>query len=96
MTTTLRDKSDAPGIRSCAYFFFCLDVVDSVLDGLDLLGVFIGDVEVERFLKRHHQLDDVERVRAQVVHKRGALVDLALVDPKLFHNDLLYLLLQPT
>ena len=74
-------------------FSTCFDIVDGVLDGGDLLGVLVGDVEVERFLKRHHQFDDIERIRAQVVDERRGGVDLALVDAELLDDDLLDLLL---
>lgn len=69
-----------------------LDVVDSVLDGFDFLGVFIRDVKVESLFKSHHQFDDVERVGAEIIDERGTWLDLALVYPQLFDDDLLYFL----
>src|SRR5216683_5775266 len=59
LTTTLRGP-----IRSLGLLLLRLDVNDGVFHGLDLLGVLIRYVQVERFLERHHQLDDVERIRA--------------------------------
>ena len=44
-----------------------VDVGDRVLDGRDLLGGVVGDLDPELFLERHHQLDDIEAVRAQIV-----------------------------
>src|ERR1051325_10146081 len=42
------------------------DVLEGVADRDDLLGVLVGNLDVEVLLERHHQLDGVERVRAQV------------------------------
>src|SRR5271157_2507373 len=41
-----------------------LQVRDGVSDGLNFFGVVVGDLDVEFFFHRHHELDDVERVRA--------------------------------
>src|SRR5262249_13387106 len=46
---------------------FFLQVVDGVPDGLDPLGIVVRDLDVELLLHRHHELDDVERVGAEVV-----------------------------
>ena len=48
------------------------DIVDRVLHGANLLGVFVGDFDVEGLFKGHDKFDGVERIGAQVVHKRGA------------------------
>ena len=69
-----------------------LDVVDGVLDGLDLLGVFVGDLDVEGFFKLHDELDDVERVGAEVFLKACARGDFGFIHLKLLDNNLLYLL----
>src|SRR5690349_15878335 len=66
-----------------------LDVVDRLLHGGDLLGFLVRDLALELFLERHHQLDGVERIRAQVVDERGAVGDLVFLDAQLFDNDLL-------
>src|SRR2546422_6823270 len=42
-----------------------LQVVHRVADGLELVGFLVGDLEAELLLERHHQLDDVERIRAE-------------------------------
>jgi len=39
-----------------------LDILDGVADGLDLLGVLIGDIQVELLFELHHQLYGVQRV----------------------------------
>src|SRR5215203_1206541 len=48
-----------------------VDVVDGVLDGGDLLGVFVRDLDVEFLLDQHDQLDDVEAVGPEVVDERS-------------------------
>src|SRR2546422_533011 len=40
-------------------------------------------------LERQHQLDGVERVRAQVIDERRLVLDLGLVDSELLGDDLL-------
>src|SRR5512139_1908684 len=44
-----------------------VDVVDRLLDGGDLLGVLVRDLRLELFLERHHELDGIERVGAEIV-----------------------------
>src|SRR5262245_38165306 len=82
VTTTRRFK------RGPLRLLLRLDVVDGVLYGLDLLGVLIGDVEVERLLERHHKLDDIERVCAEVIDETGCGVDLGLIHAELLDDDL--------
>jgi hypothetical protein len=53
-----------------------LDITHNVLDGADLLGVLVGDLDIEFFFQRHHQLDDVERVSAQIFDERRFRLDL--------------------
>src|SRR3974390_547748 len=67
-----------------------VDVVDGVLDGADFFRLLVRDLDLEGFFEGHYQLDCVERVGAQVVHKRRIGCDLALVHAELLHNDLLY------
>ena len=47
-----------------------IDVGDSIADGLDALSILVGDGDAELLLKRHDELDDVERVGAEVVDER--------------------------
>src|SRR5688572_19404848 len=44
-----------------------LDVVEDVLEGDDFLGFLVRDVDLELFFERHHQLDRVQRVGAQIL-----------------------------
>src|SRR5579884_2694612 len=70
-----------------------LDIVDRVFHRRDLFRVFVGNVYIEGFFEGHDQLDDVERVGAQVIDERGGVIHLILIDPELFHDDLFHLLL---
>src|SRR6267143_428268 len=88
VTTTLRRVTQVPltfrsglGVR--------LDVVDGLLDGGDFLGFLVGDLGLELLLERHHQLDGVEEVRAQVIDERRLVLDFGFVDSELLGDDLL-------
>src|SRR5579862_8845016 len=70
-----------------------LNVIDGFLDGRNLLGVLVGNLNLKCFLKGHYQLHNVERIGAEVLHKGRGVVHLALIDAQLLHNDLLDLLL---
>ena len=74
-----------------AAFRVLLDVVDGVLHCLDLLGVFVGNLHIERFFKLHHELDHVERVSTQVLLEAGAGRHLGFIHLQLLDNDLLHL-----
>ena len=45
----------------------CLQVIDCVAYGGDLLRILVGNLDIESFLKLHHKLDGIERVRSQVI-----------------------------
>src|SRR5438874_6266789 len=66
-----------------------LDKIDRILDGDDLLGRIVRDLAAELLLERHHQLDRVETIGAEIVDKAGVLGDLSLIDPEMLDNDLL-------
>src|SRR5277367_5196266 len=85
----------ALGGISCAAlgFLLRLDIVDGILHGRDLLGVLIRNVEVERFFERHHQLDYIKRVGAEIIDKARGGIDLGFIHPQLLYDDLLDLLL---
>src|SRR5262245_65881575 len=59
VTTTRRPAFTGSGI--------VLDVLDGVAHGDDLLGVLVGDLDVEVILEGHDQLDRVEGVGAEIV-----------------------------
>src|SRR3990170_5676166 len=67
-----------------------VDIVDRVLDRRDLLGGVVRNLDPELFLERHHQLDDVEAVGAQIVDEAGFLGDLLRGDTEMFDDDLLH------
>src|SRR4051794_26418199 len=68
------------------------DVVDGLTDGRDLLCVIVRDLDPELVLELHDQLDEVERVRFEVLLKRRLFVDLVLVDAELLAQDFLHTL----
>src|SRR6202162_4850948 len=59
------------------------DVIDSLADGRDLLGVLVRDLDPELILELHDQLDEVERVRVEILLERRLLGDVCLFDPEL-------------
>src|ERR1035441_6202840 len=71
-------------------FLLVLDVIDGVFHGGDLLGVFIGDVDIESLFERHHQLHDIQRVRTKIIHEGGRIIYLTFVHPQLLDDDLLH------
>src|ERR1700680_3921434 len=79
VTTTLRPKL-------LAAFRMLGDVIDGILHGADFFRVLVGDFNVEALLEGHHELDRVQRIRAQVVHKRRAGGDLAFIHAQLFYD----------
>src|SRR6266850_6939862 len=66
-----------------------LDVIDGLLHGGDLLGFLVGNLGLELLFQRHHELDGVERIGAEVVDERRVVLDLGFVDAELLGNDLL-------
>src|SRR5207245_143533 len=81
------------GVSAWALSRVVLDVLDRVADGHDLLGVLVGDLDVEVLLESHDELHRVERVRAQVLDELRVRGDLVLLHPELLDDDLLHLLL---
>src|SRR5215212_6685162 len=66
-----------------------VDVVDSVLDGADLLRILVRDLRPELLFEAHDELDEIERVGIQVVDERRLGLDLFLVGAELLDHDLL-------
>ena len=81
---------DAPFHFLLCRLLVLFDVVDGVFDGLDLLGVFVGDLDVEGFFELHDEFDDVEGVGAEVFLEACAGGDFGLIHLKLLDNNLFY------
>src|SRR5437588_11620011 len=82
--------SSTDGIAMCpSLLLVLLDVFDGVGDLLDLLGIFVRDLHAELLFEAHDQLDEVQRVRVEVLDERGLGSDLLLVDPELLDDELL-------
>src|SRR5512135_249155 len=94
VTTTLRMSflpPAPPAIGACRgspLFLVRRDVLDHVVYGLDLLGFLVGDLDPELLLHLHHQLDDVEGVRPQVLDQLRRVGDLVHVTFELLRHDL--------
>src|SRR6185312_1423000 len=56
------------------------DVVDGVFYGADLLGILIGDLDVEGLFECHYQFNRVERIGAEVIHERSVWSNFGFVD----------------
>src|SRR5689334_20390781 len=63
------------------------DVVDSVAHGPDALSVVVGDLQLELFLKRHDQFDQVERIGVEVVLEAGTFDHFGFLDAQLLGDD---------
>src|SRR5688500_8856639 len=70
-----------------------LDVSVSVANALDLLGIFVRDLDVELLFKTHHQFDQIERIGTEVLNKPSVLGDLGLVYTEFINDDLFDLIL---
>src|SRR3989449_3556691 len=81
------------GACAGACLLVALDVVHDVLDGADLLRLLVRYLHVVLLLERHHQLHDVERVRAEILDEGGLRRDFLLAHAELVADDLLHLLL---
>jgi len=65
-----------------------LNVANHVLNGFDLFRILIRDFHLVLFLERHHQFDDVERVRSQIFDEGRLRSDLIGANPELLADDL--------
>src|SRR5580698_4817794 len=92
VTTTLRLLK----LASSGLAFVRIDVIDGLLDGRDLLRVLVRYLRLELFFERHHQLNRVQRVCAEVVNERGVIGYFFFFHAQLFGHDLLNLLLNST
>src|SRR4030066_1669491 len=65
-----------------------VDVIDGLLHGCDLFGLFIRNLAIEFLFQRHYQFDGVEGVGAQVVYERSSLGDFSFIYAQLLGDDL--------
>src|SRR5919109_114777 len=70
-----------------------LDVLDGVAHRHDLLGILVGDLDVEVLLQGHDELDGVEGVGAQIFDELRGRSDVVLLHPELLDDDLLHFIL---
>src|SRR5580704_7849590 len=84
------DCTDWDGQWLLASFGVLLDVIDGVFDRGNFLGILVRNLNAEIFLESHDQLDRVERVGAQVVHKGSSRRNFTFVHTELLDNDCLH------
>src|SRR5580704_10376585 len=84
------DCTDWDGQWLLASFGVLLDVIDGVFDRGNFLGILVRNLNAEIFLESHDQLDRVERVGAQVVHKGSSRSYFAFINTELLDNDCLH------
>ena len=65
-----------------------LYVCDSVANGSDLLGVLVGDLDIECLLELHDQLNGVQRICAQMSGETCFGNYLRLLNAQLVNDDL--------
>src|SRR5882672_980929 len=87
VTTTRRRLKSTPAVGESGFLGVSVHVVDGLLDRGDLFGFLIRNLRLEFLFESHHEFDGVERVRAEVVDKRGSALDLRIVHPELFRDD---------
>ena len=68
------------------------DILNDIADCLDAFNSFIGDLEVEFFLKAHNEVYNVEGICAEVVLNVSALCNAVLINVELFYDQFLYLI----
>src|ERR1017187_2802049 len=76
------DTGDDDALHDRAWLLLSvlLDVIDGVLHRANLLGVLVGDVDLEGLFEGENELDEPERVGAQVVDEVRLGLDVFLVE----------------
>ena len=69
------------------------DVAQDVAHRLKLFRVFVRNFDPELFLECHHELDGVQGISAQILHKLRFRSHLPRVDTKLLNDDVFDLFL---
>ena len=67
------------GERSLVGIGLVQDVGDGLLDGVDAIGVLVGDLDAEFLLDGHDDLDGVEAVETEVIGEVGGGLDVGRV-----------------
>src|SRR5512140_512269 len=96
VTTTLRMSPlppAPPAIGACPgspllLFLVRRDVLDHVVDGLDLLGFLVGDLDPELFLHLHPQVVDERRSVGDLVHVTFELLRHDLANPLFYRHSI--------
>src|SRR5215813_6320980 len=88
-TTRLIVRLPCRGTRRRSGLGVALDEADGVAHGLDLLGGVVRNLDAEFLLERHHQLDRIETVGAEIVDEFGILFHLRRFDAQMLDDDLL-------
>ncbi len=52
-------------------------------NALDLLGIFVRDLDIEFLFETHNELNQIKRIRAKVLDKPGIFRNFRLIDTKL-------------
>src|SRR5688500_1414819 len=78
---------DLLGSRTRRSAQLAADVLHGIADGLDLLGILVGDVDLELVLELHDQLDGVHRVGAEIVDEARLGGDLVASRSELLADD---------
>ena len=68
-----RPASRTPLIHSFRQPF---DLVNHITDRDDRLSFLVRDLDIKRILDLHNNLEDVQRIRTEIIHKCGLSGDL--------------------
>src|SRR5262245_57046025 len=98
--TTTRRFIDRSSLRRCAPSLgirhsgslrvaphLLVEIADRVTHRTQLLGILVRDVDVELLLELHHQLDDIQAVRAEIFDEAGLVRELLALYPELLLDD---------
>jgi hypothetical protein len=80
------DRSQTPSAEGL--FFVIQNVVDRLLNVGDFLSLVVRNFALELFFESHHQLDRIQRIRAQVVNKRRLILYVGFIHTELFCDNL--------
>ena len=88
--TKKEQRPERSGAAEARLALVLIDIFDRVLDGRDLLGGIVRDLDPELFLESHDELDDVEAVGAEIVDEARIFRNLVGFDAEMFDDDLLH------